>query len=633
MKKFYSTTFVILFVNLLCLAQTPMPYEDYLVQQYNNSLGTKLYYSVITTVADKARENVYAFVCQSGDLTYNGKTYTADGSAGLLLQFKTSTGEIAGSSSLGNQTVPLTSIESSAKDAAGNICIAARCNFQNGTSLTLGSQAFTFRTDMKPVMVVATFNPSTQLWNRVRFVYAPDQQGLIITPLFDPAGNFYICGTVTTSNLYIDNKQIVTVGATSGLQIFVQKENAQGTVIYNKQTNLINPSSIYNVLFEIDQTENLYITGDISYITGAMSMDGLVVKNDTLSNAYDYSYDDIFLYKIDSTGTVRFGKTYLYSGNECPLYLHALSNGTLYLYGEYNGAMGSFPYSSGELYYNRFIANISGDNGSFNWSYPINSNIYYSERYPYNSLVDKNENFYFTSGFYPGSITFMGNTFVKRNTKNGTSNTLCAKVSPSGSLLWGRVLGPVTTFETDYVDNPKVLYAEMGKSLFIQTSSLSYGTNTEFAWGAGAVPTTTLPGSMWGSMAVVDKNTGDIKYGYYQGYTSSIEIDSLDYFVLRNNYTSWDVARYKANVPSAVNGIYSNPENLIVYPNPTADKFCLNTGDKAATVSIFNLNGALILTKQVTGNEPIDIGSLSQGVYTIKVLTGKVLAVKKLVKK
>jgi len=618
MKKLFTTIYVVLAANLLSVAQTPLPYEKYLVQQYNNSLGTSIYYSAIQFVADNSKENVYAFVCQAGDLTYGSKTYTAAGNAGLMLQFKTSTGEIVWNSNLGSQTVPLTNIESTVKDPNGNICIVARGDFQNGTTLSLGSQTFTFRSDMKPNLVVATFNPSTRLWSKVRFVYAPDQQGLTVTPQFDSSGNLYLCGTVTSSNLYVDNNQVVTVGSVGGMLIFAYKENAQGEFVYKKQTNLITPSYIQNVLFEVDGSQNLYITGYISYVTGAMSLDGIVVKNDTISSAYDYSYSDIFLYKLNPAGAVQFGKTYLYSGNENPRYIHALSNGSLYLYGEYNGTMGSFPQTSGDQFYNRFIANISGSNGAFNWVYPINCNIYYSNRYPYNMLHDKDDNFYFTSGFYPNSIDFMGSTFAKRNSKNGTSNTLCAKVSPGGTLLWGRVLGPVTTFETDYIDNPKVNSAEMGKSLFLQTSSLSYGTNTEFAWGAATVPATTMPGTMWGSMAAVNKHTGDIDYGYFQGYTIAIEIDSLDYFVVRNNYSSWDVARFKANLSSATEEI-RNDNNLVVYPNPVKDELIIRNLHTAENpVEIYSMEGKMVMKSIINDNKAI-VDKLAKGVYILKI--------------
>lgn len=618
MKKLFTTIFVVFVANLYCFAQTPLPYEKYLVQQYNNSLGTSLYYSSIQVIADNTKENVYAFVCQAGDLTYSNQTYPAAGSAGHLLQFKASTGEIVWNSNLGNQTVPITNIESMVKDPNGNICMVARGDFQNGTTLSLGSQTFTFRSDMKPNMVVATFNPSTRLWSKVRFIYAPDQQGLTVTPQFDSSGNLYLCGTVTSSNLYVDNSQVVTVGSVAGMLIFAYKENAQGEFVYKKQTNLITASYIQNVLFEVDGSQNLYITGYISYITGAMSLDGVVVKNDTLFSAYDYSYSDIFLYKLNSTGAVQFGKTYLYSGNENPRYIHALSNGSLYLYGEYNGTMGNFPHTSGDQFYNRFIANISGSNGTFNWVYPINCNIYYSNRYPYNMLHDKDDNFYFTSGFYSSSIDFMGSTFAKRNSKNGTSNTLCAKVSPSGTLLWGRVLGPVTTFDTDYIDNPKVNSAEMGKSLFLQTSTLSYGTNTEFAWGAAAVPTTTMPGTMWGSMAVVNKNTGDIEYGYYQGYTNSVEIDSLDYFVLRNNFSSWDVARFKANLTSGIEEI-RNDNSLVIYPNPVKDELLIrNLQATANLVEIYSMEGKMVMKAIINDNKVI-VDKLAKGVYILKI--------------
>ena len=617
MKKIYSLICVVIFANLFCIAQTVLPYEKYLIGQYNLNLSTQKYYSTIESLMDKAKANVYAFVCQSGDLTYNGQTIPANGTAAILIQFKTSTGEIAWSSSLGNQTVPINNIVSSTQDANGNICIVGRGDFQNGTSLVLGNQTFVFRSDIKPIMVVATLNTSTHLWSKVRFLYAPDQQGLTVNPLFDVNGNFYICGTVASSALYVDNILVESIGSLPGTNIFVYKEDPSGTFIYSKQSSLITTSSLDNILFALDNTENLFITGYISYVTGSMSMDGVVVKNDTLSNKYDYSYSDIFLYKISSTGTVKFGKTYLFSGNEDPLFLKALPNGMLYLCGEYNGVMNNFPTTSGELFYNRFYAKISGENGAFLWAYPLNSNVYYSDRSLYNALLDNDNNLVISANFCPNSINFMGQTFQKRNNTYGTSNTLVARISSDGVLQWGNVLGPVTTFTSSYVDNPRVMYAGLGSRLLLQVASLSYGTNTDFAWGSGSVPATTMPDGYGGNMAVID-NSGDVEYGYTQGYTKTFEIDSLHYFALRNNYLSWDVALFKAPPVTSISNLNYN-NDLVIYPNPVSHVLTIkNTDALSNDVEIYNLEGKIVL-KQLIVNNRISVDNLANGMYELKI--------------
>ncbi|HEY5591698.1 MAG TPA: T9SS type A sorting domain-containing protein [Paludibacter sp.] len=620
MKKLYSFLIFGFALNLFGMAQTVLPYEKELMVQYNLNLATTSYYYTMKILADNSKANVYAFVNGSGNLTYNSQTITANGSAGILLQFKTSTGELVWSTSLGNAALPLTSIESAILDPNGNICIAARGTFQAGVPLTLGSQTFAFRTDMIPNMVFATFNTSTRVWSKVKFMYVPTQQGFTAEVKYDKSGNFYVCGTVSSSLLYIDNTLVASVGTVAGTNIYAYKENPQGTVVYNKQTLPVNPTGVDGVIFELDNSDNLFITGYISYITGAIGMDGVVVKNDTLSNKYDYSYTDIFLYKINSTGTVQFGKTYLYKGTEYPRFLHALSNGTLYLCGDYSGQMNSFPGTSGDMYYNRFIANISGTNGTFNWSYPVNSNVYYQDRFAFNSLVDNDENIYFSTNFCPNSINFMGQVYPKRNNKNGTSNTLAAKVSSAGVLQWGNVLGPVTTFLTDYIDNPSIQFGDLGTNrLILQVNRLSTGTNTDFAWGSGAVPTTTMPTGYGGNMAVVSNKTGDIVSGYYQKYTETIQIDSVSFFAFRNNFQSMDIALFK---PQAANGLFSpktNENELIVYPNPVRDVlFIKNLPTINEPLLIYSLEGKLAM-KLNSFNEKVSVKDLPNGIYTIRV--------------
>ena len=72
---------------------------------------------------------------------------------------------------------------------------------------------------------------------------------------------------------------------------------------------------------------------------------------------------------------------------------------------------------------------------------------------------------------------------------------------------------------------------------------------------------------------------------------------------------------------------------LTVYPNPVTDGFYLNISDKNAQVSIYDVRGALLMTRQLSGNEYINAGSLQQGVYLVKVKTENGLITKKLVKK
>ena len=66
---------------------------------------------------------------------------------------------------------------------------------------------------------------------------------------------------------------------------------------------------------------------------------------------------------------------------------------------------------------------------------------------------------------------------------------------------------------------------------------------------------------------------------------------------------------------------------LTLYPNPATDGFTINAGEKASTVTIYDLNGSLVLSQQIIGKSYINISSLQQGIYMVKAngLVGKLV--------
>jgi len=66
---------------------------------------------------------------------------------------------------------------------------------------------------------------------------------------------------------------------------------------------------------------------------------------------------------------------------------------------------------------------------------------------------------------------------------------------------------------------------------------------------------------------------------------------------------------------------------LSLYPNPATDGFSIQAGEKASTISIYDLSGSLVLSQQIIGKSYINISSLQQGVYVVKAdgLVGKLV--------
>jgi hypothetical protein len=71
--------------------------------------------------------------------------------------------------------------------------------------------------------------------------------------------------------------------------------------------------------------------------------------------------------------------------------------------------------------------------------------------------------------------------------------------------------------------------------------------------------------------------------------------------------------------------------NPCLYPNPATSFFFIkNIQDEAMLVSVFNLDGSLLLSTRLSStDERVDIGTLSKGIYIVKV-NGTVLKLIKL---
>jgi len=83
---------------------------------------------------------------------------------------------------------------------------------------------------------------------------------------------------------------------------------------------------------------------------------------------------------------------------------------------------------------------------------------------------------------------------------------------------------------------------------------------------------------------------------------------------------------------------YTSSSAIRVYPNPTSDNLYIETNDNSDAVSVhlFDVAGKLILNTTVAGdNTPVDLSSLQNGIYILKVYTvnNDLLFVDKIIKK
>jgi hypothetical protein len=74
-------------------------------------------------------------------------------------------------------------------------------------------------------------------------------------------------------------------------------------------------------------------------------------------------------------------------------------------------------------------------------------------------------------------------------------------------------------------------------------------------------------------------------------------------------------------------------EEFNLYPNPVTESFNINGFKDIASLKLFDINGKVILNKQITSNETISANNLPKGVYIVKLITAEGIVEKKLIKK
>jgi hypothetical protein len=99
---------------------------------------------------------------------------------------------------------------------------------------------------------------------------------------------------------------------------------------------------------------------------------------------------------------------------------------------------------------------------------------------------------------------------------------------------------------------------------------------------------------------------------------------------LYQNASEWK--NFTNIVESATEVPLVNTENIKLYPNPTLDYFNVSGIEDKALITITDINGKTLITKQIKGNENIEVGMLSKGMYLVKIITSDGIIERKLIK-
>jgi hypothetical protein len=69
-----------------------------------------------------------------------------------------------------------------------------------------------------------------------------------------------------------------------------------------------------------------------------------------------------------------------------------------------------------------------------------------------------------------------------------------------------------------------------------------------------------------------------------------------------------------------------------LYPNPVSDGFRIGGVREPATLTLIDVNGAIVLSQAVNDGEYVSVSSLAKGLYVVKLQTGNGTLERKLIK-
>jgi len=368
--------------------------------------------------------------------------------------------------------------------------------------------------------------------------------------------------------------------------------------------------------------------------------------NLVLSN--NYYWDDLTLgwvtdkteYTYDNSGNMTMAASYLWNA--------ALNKWQQDLKDDYtynsdnlmtsdiisNGVLDQWVYTSKEVYAYDQKGNLTTDqfysylSGSFSPSHKseytytefdkISKNIYYdSDGAGGWSPVYKLDYFYDSNRNDTTELTSTWNIDIlnwdNSSVKNSTNYTYTQN---------GIVTGKVSTYyffdtsinlwtilnKTEYVyDNNGNETAESSYHWDYLTNSLVGDTKFEFQYDYNYSLNDVLYSDFF---KLLDIQYGN-KLGSYKIYTSSgsdwIENGNVNLY-----YSAVEIRTATKNVLS---------EKINIYPNPFISTFQLKGIEGSYTLSLMNVSGKVMLTKQATGNENISVSALPKGLYIFKVIS------------
>ena len=438
----------------------------------------------------------------------------------------------------------------------------------------------------------------------------------------DQNGNIYILGRFDTT-VDFDPSPVTDFNLTSsGNDIFILKLDSLGNFQFVKQIQTQYIS--YSTSLTIDKDENIFVYGTFNPTINYIGFPGF-------SMTTDGNGSDLFIFKMDSTGTLEWGNQYP-SSVSFLFDLAITSMGEIICVGTFSDTIDfdpdplvdSFMISE---YKSAFIWKMNSQ-GNLIWKRIIGGN-YYSTWAEYVTL-DKNDDIYIggrfdsLQDFDPSPL----DSFMMSGTFLAFEDIFIEKLDSAGNFIFAKKLA---------LGHPgKIIFDS--KNNIIISGGFYYGDFDPDTSSAHVHFLTSNDGSCY--ISILD-SLGDfisaVNFGSATGSYPYIGLDSLDNFYVCGQFL--DSADLDPDPGSYIpfysngnfDGFYFKLVNLInknfemdhdkesyIYPNPVSYELTIHSKEKISKVSIINLTGQIIYTSDIT-NElyHINVSDITSGMYLI----------------
>ncbi len=498
-------------------------------------------------------------------------------------------------------------------DAIGNVFMTG---YFKSPTITFGTTTLT-NAGSNDIFIVKYDATGNVLWAKsVGGAY--DERGQSVST--DASGNVFMTGyfisptisfgTTTLTNTYASNLYS---------DFFIVKYDTSGNVLWAKSAEGAYDDSGQSV--STDASGNVFITGIYYSPTITFGTTTLTKANPT-SN-----YSDIFIVKYDASGNMLWA-TSAEDGlfNDDGRSLSTDASGNVFIAGYFASPTITFGTTT--------LTNTNSSWDIFIVKYDSSGNVLWAKSaggtaYDIGNSVstDAIGNVFMTGIYYSPTITFGITTLTNAN---NVADIFIVKYDASGNVLWAKS-AEGTWYDlsygvcTDVIGNVFITGAFYSPTITFGTTTL---TNVNAANDIFIVKYDASGNVLWA------KSAGGT--GYDEGY--AVSTDASGNVFLTGNFGSpninfgtttltntdttgsfRDIFIAKLDGTTGTNDIKN--ANIKIYPNPTNNIINIEglTKNENNTIQIFDVQGKLVITKNISEKGTIDLSELNKGVYVIKI--------------